>query len=82
MTDQSACETQAETARGTRALLDRRRPAGSLRPRLAGGTCDPLVTYQRFTQTDFVWVYFSSASRPWSRPKPDSLKPPKGSAGS
>jgi hypothetical protein len=37
MNDPSACGTQAETARGTRAVLDRRRLAGSLRPRLAGG---------------------------------------------
>src|SRR5687767_14193724 len=37
--------------------------------------CQPLY---RFTQTLFVCVYFSSASLPWSRPKPDSLKPPKG----
>ncbi len=36
----------------------------------------------KFTHTLFVCVYFSSASFPWSRPKPDSLKPPNGSAGS
>src|SRR5947209_11749764 len=36
----------------------------------------------KFTHTLLVCVYFSSASRPWSRPKPDSLKPPNGRAGS
>ena len=47
--------------------------------------CDdlwPLACFYSASQTLLVCVYLSSASRPWSRPKPDSLKPPKGSAGS
>ncbi len=56
--------------------------AKKIRQRVAGRSVDHPVTDYRFTQTLFVWVYFSSASRPWSRPKPDSLNPPNGNAGS
>ena len=34
------------------------------------------------SQTDFVWVYCSSAAAPSSRPKPDCLYPPNGIAAS
>jgi altronate dehydratase len=49
---------------------------------VAGVTDAPAHFGATRTQTLFTWVYISSAWIPISRPKPDSLKPPKGDAAS
>ena len=60
------------------AVADGGRSAVKLREPSLGIATDPATTQPRLTTTDFTSVYSAMPSRPPSRPRPDSLKPPNG----
>src|SRR2546422_8723269 len=69
-----------QAANVRRAWRARRRPC--VRARAAPAARLQPVDHERSPQTILTSVYCSSPAAPISRPKPDSLKPPKGSAAS